>query len=115
MIYKHSNFPYILANGHITLNIPVLVRSLKSSNVEPRNEHGGFLLGIGLLGQLDSLQAPDLYQHLKSAHDTTTIGILLGRAASQMGKKDDSDTRMMCLHIPALLPQNLLVDISLPV
>ena len=82
---------------------------------EPRNEHGGFLLGIGLLGQLDSLQAPDLYQHLKSAHDSTTIGILLGRAASQIGKKDDSDTRMMCLHIPALLPQNLLVDISLPV
>lgn len=71
---------------------------------EPKNEHGGFLLGIGLLGQLDSLQAPDLYQHLKSAHDSTTIGILLGRAASQMGKKDDSDTRMMCLHIPALLP-----------
>ena len=25
-----------LANGHITLKIPVLVRSLKSSNVEPR-------------------------------------------------------------------------------
>ena len=28
---------------------------------------------------------------------------------------DESDTRMMCLHIPALLPQNLLVDINLPV
>ena len=25
----------ILANGHITLNKPVLVRSLKSGNVEP--------------------------------------------------------------------------------
>ena len=28
-------FCVLLANGHITLNIPVLVRSLKSSNVEP--------------------------------------------------------------------------------
>jgi len=28
---------------------------------------------------------------------------------------DDSDSRMMCLHIPALLPQNLSVEISLPV
>ena len=29
------NFCVLLGNGHITLNIPVLVRSLKSSNVEP--------------------------------------------------------------------------------
>ena len=28
-------FMLSFANGHITLNIPVLVRSLKSSNVEP--------------------------------------------------------------------------------
>ena len=40
------------------------------------------MLGIGLLGQLDSLRPTDLYQHLKSAHDSTTIGILLGRAVS---------------------------------
>jgi anaphase-promoting complex subunit 1 len=71
---------------------------------EPKNEHGGFLLGIGLLGQLDSLRPTDLYQHLKSAHDSTTIGILLGRAASHIGKMDDADSRTMCLHIPALLP-----------
>jgi anaphase-promoting complex subunit 1 len=82
---------------------------------EPKNEHGGFLLGIGLLGQLDSLRPTDLYQHLKSAHDSTTIGILLGRAVSQIGKMDDADSRTMCLHIPSLLPQNLSVEISLPV
>ena len=35
LTYKDEKLPYILANGHITLNIPVLVRSLKSSNVEP--------------------------------------------------------------------------------
>ena len=42
-INKNTNHKYtmskisniVLANGHITLNIPVLVRSLKSSNVEP--------------------------------------------------------------------------------
>jgi anaphase-promoting complex subunit 1 len=56
-----------------------------------------------------------LYQHLKSAHDLTTIGILLGRAVSQRGKKDEADSRTMCLHIPTLLPQNLSVEISLPV
>lgn len=28
---------------------------------EPKFEHGGFLLAIGLLGQLDSLQPTDIY------------------------------------------------------
>jgi len=27
----------------------------------------------------------DVYQHLKTAHDATTIGMLLGRAASKLG------------------------------
>ena len=81
----------------------------------PKNEHGGFLLGLGLMGQLDSLHPTDLYQHLKSAHDCTTIGVLLGRAASKTGKMDDADSRMMCLHIPALLPHTLNVEYSLPV
>lgn len=57
----------------------------------------------------------DVYQHLKSAHDSTTIGILLGRAASKVGKMDEQDSRLMCLHIPALLPHTLSVDYSLPV
>ena len=39
----------------------------------------------------------------------------MGRAVSNMGKKNDSDIRTMCLHIPALLPANLTVDISLSV
>lgn len=29
--------------------------------LEPKNDHGGFLLGIGLLGQLDLLRPTDLY------------------------------------------------------
>ena len=32
---KTYGFPQLLANGHITLNTPVLVRSLKLSSVEP--------------------------------------------------------------------------------
>ena len=39
----------------------------------------------------------------------------MGRAVSNMGKKNDSDIRTMCLHIPTLLPANLTVDISLSV
>lgn len=81
----------------------------------PKNKHGGFLLGLGLLGQLDCLMPTDVYQHCKSAHDSTTIGILLGRAASKVGKMDEQDSKLMCLHIPALLPHTVSLDYSLPV
>jgi anaphase-promoting complex subunit 1 len=81
----------------------------------PKNEHGGFLLGLGLLGQLGSLQETDVYQHLKNANDSTTIGIMLGLGASKIGKMDENDSKMMCLHIPSLLPPNLSMDYSLSV
>lgn len=83
--------------------------------LEPKHEHGGFLLAIGLLGQFDTLQPTDIYQHLKSTHDATTIGILLGRAASKIGTMDDHDTRTLCIHIPYLLPPTLSIDISLSI
>ena len=56
-----------------------------------------------------------MYQHLKSIHDLTAIGILLGRAASKIGTMDTQDTRSLCMHISYLVPPNLFVDISLPV
>ena len=70
---------------------------------------------MGLLGQLDTLQPTDIYQHLKSTHDATTIGILLGRAASKIGTMDDHDTRTLCIHIPYLLPPTLSLEVSLSV
>lgn len=41
--------------------------------------------------------------------------MLLGRAASKIGKQDEQDTRMMCLHIPALIPKDMSVEYSLAV
>lgn len=32
----------------------------------PKFEHGGFLLGMGLLGYLDCLLSTDIYQYLKA-------------------------------------------------
>ena len=64
---------------------------------------------------LDGLQKTDIYQHLKSTHDLTTIAILLGRSASKIGSKDQEDTRILCMHISCLVPQQLSIDISLSV
>lgn len=81
----------------------------------PRPEHAGFLLSLGLFGMLDCLQNTDIYQHLKSLHDSTTIGILLGKAASKIGSMDLQYTKTLCMHITYLQPPNLHADISLPV
>jgi len=48
----------------------------------PKADHAGFLLALGLFGLLDSLVRTDIYQHLKTLHDSTVIATLLGKSAS---------------------------------
>jgi len=47
----------------------------------------------------------DIYEYLTVGHDPTTVGILLGMAAAKHGTSDMAVSKMLCLHIPALLPQ----------
>jgi anaphase-promoting complex subunit 1 len=47
----------------------------------------------------------DIYEYLTLGHDPTTVGILLGMAAAKHGTADTAVSKMLCLHIPALLPQ----------
>ena len=75
-------------------------------------EHGGFLLGMGLLKQLDSLYATDVYQYMKTTHEGVTIGILLGKSASKLGSMEETLSRTLCLHISFLIPTSL--EISIP-
>ena len=75
-------------------------------------EHGGFLLGMGLLKQLDSLYATDVYQYMKTAHEGVTMGILLGKSASKLGSMEETLSRTLCLHISFLIPTSL--EISIP-
>ena len=75
-------------------------------------EHGGFLLGMGLLKQLDSLYATDVYQYMKTTHEGVTIGILLGKSASKLSSMEETLSRTLCLHISFLIPTSL--EISIP-
>ena len=75
-------------------------------------EHGGFLLGMGLLKQLDSLYATDVYQYMKTAHEGVTIGILLGKSASKLSSMEETLSRTLCLHISFLIPSSL--EITIP-
>lgn len=58
----------------------------------PRADHAGVLLVVGLFGMLDTLRTTDVYQLLKSLHDSTTISVLIGKAASMISSTDKNFT-----------------------
>jgi hypothetical protein len=68
--------------------------------------HGGFLLALGLLGHLTALEMSDIYEYLTQGSITTTVGVLLGMAANMRGSCDMAVSKMLCLHIPSLIPQH---------
>lgn len=68
------------------------------------NRHAGFLLGLGLTGHLRSLAKWLAFKYLTPKHNMTTIGLLLGLAASRIGTMDTLVTRLLSVHITRLLP-----------
>ncbi|KAH9123048.1 hypothetical protein AeMF1_005867 [Aphanomyces euteiches] len=70
--------------------------------------HAGFMMGLGLLGHLHSLSQSSIYQYLSMDNELTSVGILLGLAASTVCNKDPTlertVSRILSLHIPSLLP-----------
>ena len=67
-------------------------------------EHGGFLLGLGLTGHLRSLMTYHAFPYMEPRHDYTSVGLLLGLAASFAGSQDLLVTKVLSLHTHALLP-----------
>ncbi|KAL2313911.1 Negative regulator of mitosis [Schizosaccharomyces pombe] len=66
--------------------------------------HAGFLFGLGLNGHLKALATWHSFIYLTSKHDTTSIGLLLGLASSYLGSMDAKVTKLLSVHISALLP-----------
>lgn len=74
---------------------------------KPRNltaSHGGFLLGLGLTGHLSTMMLYHTYPYMDARHETTSVGLLLGLAASNLASRDPTLTKVMALHVHALLP-----------
>ena len=67
-------------------------------------EHGGFLLGLGLSGHLRSLTTYHAFSYMEPKHEPTSIGLLLGLASSFAGSEDILITKVLSLHTHALLP-----------
>jgi Anaphase-promoting complex sub unit 1 C-terminal domain/APC1 beta sandwich domain/Anaphase-promoting complex subunit 1 middle domain len=71
---------------------------------EMNHQHAGFLFALGLQGHLNALANVDCYWYLTKGHDATTAAVLLGLAAAKRGSQDTSTAKVLCMHIPVLLP-----------
>jgi len=76
-------------------------------------EHAGFLLGLGLTGHLKALMTWHTFSYLTPKHDPTSIGLLLGMAAANVGTGNQHITKLLAVHTPALLPTQD-VDLNIP-
>jgi len=94
----------------------------KTANADGNNaenqtthSHGGFLMALGLQGHLSVLSMTDVYEYLTQGSVTTSVGVLLGMAANRRGSCDPSVSKMLCLHIPSLLPPSFSsIDVAAP-
>ncbi|KAI9643548.1 Anaphase-promoting complex subunit 1 [Ciborinia camelliae] len=71
---------------------------------ELSNRHAGFLLALGLNGHLKSVAKWVAFRYLTPKHTMTSIGLLLGLAASYIGTMDSLITRLLSVHVTRMLP-----------
>ncbi|XP_048246060.1 anaphase-promoting complex subunit 1-like [Haliotis rufescens] len=76
----------------------------KPKSNELSNEYAGFLMALGLNNHLVNLNTLNVHDYLSKGHEMTTIGLLLGLAAAKKGTMDMAITRLLSIHVPALLP-----------
>jgi anaphase-promoting complex subunit 1 len=92
------------------LRISPLTRDVESSWIafnkpsELTPEHAGFLFGLGLTGHLKDMLTWHTFAYLTPKHDLTSIGVLLGLAAANVGSSNRHVTKLLAVHTPALLP-----------
>ncbi|KAI8994045.1 hypothetical protein BD414DRAFT_513664 [Trametes punicea] len=76
-------------------------------------EHAGFLYALGLTGHLREMLTWHTFGYLTPKHDMTSIGVLLGLAAANLGSSNKHVTKLIAVHTPALLPTPD-VDLNVP-
>lgn len=83
----------------------------KPSELTP--EHAGFLYALGLTGHLREMLTWHTFAYLTPKHDLTSIAILLGLSAANIGTGNRHVTKLIAVHTPALLPTPG-VDLNVP-
>lgn len=81
--------------------------------LEGSSEHGGFLMALGLNGHLKSLSFMSIYEYLVKCEEMTSVGLLLGISAAHRATMDTTTTKLLSVHIEALLPATAL-ELDIP-
>lgn len=68
------------------------------------SRHAGYLLGLGLTGQIRSIAVFQVFEYLDPKHDLTSIAILLGMATAFIGSADATVSSMLAVHLQAVHP-----------
>ncbi|XP_076314205.1 anaphase promoting complex subunit 1 isoform X2 [Tachypleus tridentatus] len=82
----------------------ILYNKPKTSSNDTPTEHAGFLLALGLNGHLKNLSTMSIHDYLCKGHQLTSVGLLLGIAAAMRGSMNVAVTKLMSIHVEALLP-----------
>lgn len=67
-------------------------------------EHSGLILGLGLSGQLKKFEEWHIYNYLGPQDAIMSTAILIGLGASNRGSMDSKLTKVLSVHIGAMLP-----------
>uniref|UniRef100_A0A1A9WDA7 Uncharacterized protein n=1 Tax=Glossina brevipalpis TaxID=37001 RepID=A0A1A9WDA7_9MUSC len=76
-------------------------------------EHAGFLMALGLNGHLKTLTFMSIYDYLIKCDEMTSVGLLLGISATHRGTMHTTTTKMLSVHLEALLPATAL-ELDIP-
>ncbi|KDN37923.1 hypothetical protein K437DRAFT_228915, partial [Tilletiaria anomala UBC 951] len=72
----------------------------------PNATHAGFLLGIGLIGKIAGLGRVHAWRYLINRHNLTSVGIILGLAATFVGTRDRVAFTLLSIQLPSFLPND---------
>ncbi|KAK1572161.1 hypothetical protein Q3G72_028403 [Acer saccharum] len=79
---------------------------------EPSVDHAGLILALGLHGHLRALNISDIYKYYDQEHESTTVGLMIGLAASYRGAMQPSISKSLYVHIPARHPRSVELDVQ---
>ncbi|KAL9886530.1 anaphase promoting complex subunit 1 [Glossina fuscipes fuscipes] len=90
-----------------------IVYNKPKGQTETSTEHAGFLMALGLNGHLKTLTFMSIYDYLIKCDEMTTVGLLLGISATHRGTMHTTTTKMLSVHLEALLPATAL-ELDIP-
>ncbi|XP_051140465.1 anaphase-promoting complex subunit 1 isoform X2 [Andrographis paniculata] len=73
---------------------------------EPNATHAGLLLALGLHGHLHVLTISDIFKYFSQEHESTTVGLMLGLAASYRATMQPAISKSLYVHLPARHPSS---------